>query len=839
MTSEQPASRPADRLLFLVRRATAVAGLLLLATGVFGADTNVTAPRQELLLTFIHINDPHGQMTSFPLNGKEGGGYARLATLAQQIRATNGAARSFLIHAGDEFSVKVDGPHTLGTALSLDTHGAADITVMNALHIDMWTPGNGEFYGGLPNLQAAIRQAQFSTLTANVTQRETKQPLGKEFIIEQAGPVKVAFLGLGWIRPETLQTMPLTLSDPIATAKKLVPELRRQADVVVAVTHIGLVADGRLATAVEGIDLILGGHSHSVVPKGLWANLPSGRKTLICQAGDYLRRAGVVDMKLALKDGQWQITDQTARLVALDEQVKPDETVVQLIDSMAKSRGVKAPPLFAARGPATPGRAGTNSAPPAVPVKGAFVDMTASSGVGEAITRHYGRYSNWWLSGLNLVDLDGDGRLDLFLAAHGAGRSLALLNDGRGHFTEAGGSYPPSEIHVACDINEDGKLDLQMTWQDGGGKWWLNESVPGRLNFRDSGVTAGQGRANAMIDLNRDGRLDWLHERPGVAFELGDGKGLFKAGGHLEVAATRNEINIHPGDFNGDGFMDLALHWGRYDNERGKSRLYLNDGAMNFTDATAQAGLQEDGLAIKGVGDVNQDGHLDLIVLENGRPEIYLNDGKSRFARQPGAITGMEAASKPRYVSWGLAVVTDFDNDGVADILWNGRNFLWILRGTGGGKFAYLNKAWGIEDKSAASVDDGLCFGDTDGDGRLDIIGYTGSLDAHRLVKVYHNELSAHNWLRVRVTGAPGNRAAAGAKIRITEPGNPGRLLWFEQVAILDSQSAHGYYSLAPTERHFGLGNRTAANVSVEFYPSGKRVERPAKANAVVTVGEE
>src|SRR4051812_21360137 len=192
------------------------------------------------------------------------------------------------------------------------------------------------------------------------------------------------------------------------------------------------------------------------------------------------------------------------------------------------------------------------SAAPAVKGRG-FSDVTKESGIGGAIERHYQRYTNWWLSGVNLVDLDGDGNLDLFLAAHGAGRALALLGDGKGHFIEAPGSYPATEIHLAYDINEDGKIDLQLTHQDGGGKWWLNESRPGSLKFRETDVVAGQGRANAMIDLNRDGKVDWLHERPGVVFEFGDGKGKFAPGGHLDVAQTRNEINIHPVDLNGDG----------------------------------------------------------------------------------------------------------------------------------------------------------------------------------------------------------------------------------------------------------------------------------------------
>jgi hypothetical protein len=238
------------------------------------------------------------------------------------------------------------------------------------------------------------------------------------------------------------------------------------------------------------------------------------------------------------------------------------------------------------------------------------------------------------------------------------------------------------------------------------------------------------------------------------------------------------------------------------------------------------------------VGDVNQDGALDLICLDHGMTvEIYLNDGAGHFTRLPNAISGMEQARRPTYSNWGIAVVTDIDNDGMPDILMNGRNFLYVLHGTGGGHFEYMNRAWGIEDHSTAAVDEGICFGDIDGDGDLDIIGCKGD-EKHKTVAVYRNDLPAKHWLNVQLTGAPGNRCAAGAKIRVLEPGT-GKLLWFEQVVIAGRQSVHTYYSTPATERHFGLGSMQSVDVSVEFYPSRKVVTRSGvSANKTVELVE-
>src|SRR6185295_9782249 len=65
-----------------------------------------------------------------------------------------------------------------------------------------------------------------------------------------------------------------------------------------------------------------------------------------------------------------------------------------------------------------------------------FTDVTKESGVSELVAKHYEQFPKWWLSGLMLVDLDGDGNLDLHLGSHSGptNPAMAALNDGLGHF---------------------------------------------------------------------------------------------------------------------------------------------------------------------------------------------------------------------------------------------------------------------------------------------------------------------------------------------------------------------------------------------------------------------
>jgi hypothetical protein len=462
------------------------------------------------------------------------------------------------------------------------------------------------------------------------------------------------------------------------------------------------------------------------------------------------------------------------------------------------------------------------------PSTGPFTNVTTSSGVGGIVTQQYQQNPNWWLSGEHLVDLDGDGDLDLFFDSHGGGNGIVALNDGHGVFTRATtGTFPTTEVHEMVDINGDGKVDLATTFQDGGGQWWINNSTPGNINFTATNVTrAGNtSRSQVLIDFNGDGRVDWLRSAPpGLVVDFGNGAGGFTENSlTFSISGTDSNDNASflPADFDDDGDVDLlVLTGGNYDGTVGKTAYWRNNGNLTFTDITATVGIPLNGTMVKGIGDFDQDGDADFIATENKTmpPVIYLNDGHGVFAKKTGAISGVGAGSLD-YSFWGTAISTDVDNDGVADIVMAGKYYLKVLRGTGGGNFTYINDTWGILDTAAMSVDDGLCFGDIDGDGDLDIIGYNQTFPT-RTLNVYRNDLPAKNWLNVRTVGLAGNSGAAGAKISVYAAGT-NQLLWYEQVAQYDFQVATSYYGRAQTERHFGLGSRSTVDVVVEFPQSG------------------
>jgi len=468
-----------------------------------------------------------------------------------------------------------------------------------------------------------------------------------------------------------------------------------------------------------------------------------------------------------------------------------------------------------------------------------FTNITDASGLSAV---RDSRATDWWMSGLHFVDLDGDGNLDVFLSSHGSYGARAALGDGAGNFTLVTDGYPTTEIHIPYDINEDGLVDLSMTYQDGGGQFWLNASSPGTLSFTGTEVKreTNTSRIQVMLDVNQDGNVDWVRaseSEDGVIVDFGDGQGNFvQESTRLPGLGNVNPMAV---DIDGDGDKDWITSWGDYRYEPGQTNVYREDGNLQLVDVTTEIGLYSDRFALQGVGDFDNDGDSDFIAIENEAfpPSIFLNDGTGHFQKLADAISGVPG--QPNYPTWGLGVVTDLDNDGKADLLCDGRNYLHVLRGLGGGKFQYMNEAWGIENTAEASVDNGFAFGDIDGDGDLDLLGWR-EIYPDRYFNLYRNDLPENNWVRVRIVGLTGHRGAPGAKVRVYAAGTQ-ELLWYEDIGIYCRQVQPGYgYHFAETERHYGLGTRAEVDVSVEFYPSHKLVQAQGiAANTTVRIGED
>ena len=211
-------------------------------------------------LTLLHFNDYHGQLEPYadPQDQTERGGIARLAATVAQIRAQDPGLPVLLLFAGDFLQ------GTLTSSLFL---GVPDLTLFGRMGVDAGVMGNHELDYGQDVFRRLAAQARFPILTANVESHPDPLPTEPQVFLGQPGAPRVAVLGL--TSPElATATHPrniygIAVEEPVAAARRLVPGLREQSDLVVVLSHMGIADDRRLAQAVPAIDLIVGGHNHN------------------------------------------------------------------------------------------------------------------------------------------------------------------------------------------------------------------------------------------------------------------------------------------------------------------------------------------------------------------------------------------------------------------------------------------------------------------------------------------------------------------------------------------------------------------------------------------------
>jgi 5'-nucleotidase/UDP-sugar diphosphatase len=275
--------------------------LVLLSLGLaYGArgqtGVGVAPPLHHLVV--LHTNDTHGHPVKFPYSGAQDvGGLPARATIVKNIRAKN--ENVLVLDAGD-----------LNTGRPESTFFKAkpDIEGYNYIGYDAMALGNHEFDNPVSVLKEQMAWARFPFLSANVKTKDGKY-LATPYIIEQFKGFKVAVIGLTTKETEHIgnpeNIKDLVFEDEVAVARKLVPEVRKQADLVIALVHLGIYdspdrGSRRLAAEVPGIDLIVDGHSHTRLDEPVIVQSPGSlRPTAIVQAWQWGLVVGRVDLWFA------------------------------------------------------------------------------------------------------------------------------------------------------------------------------------------------------------------------------------------------------------------------------------------------------------------------------------------------------------------------------------------------------------------------------------------------------------------------------------------------------------------------------------------------------------
>jgi 5'-nucleotidase len=220
-------------------------------------------------LTVVHVNDTHSHLEPCPAKLSfddqktyvKLGGWDRLKTKVDAVRAKN--PNVALLHAGDAVQ---------GTLYFTKYLGKPEMEFMNLLGFDAMVLGNHEFDKGPDVLAHFLKYAHFPVLCANL-RPGAESALADEvrpYVILEFNGERVGVIGLTLEETRVIsRPAPATFADAFETAKQCVAELEgKGVNKIIALTHMGYDADKKLAASVAGIDLVVGGHSHTLLDDG-------------------------------------------------------------------------------------------------------------------------------------------------------------------------------------------------------------------------------------------------------------------------------------------------------------------------------------------------------------------------------------------------------------------------------------------------------------------------------------------------------------------------------------------------------------------------------------------
>jgi 5'-nucleotidase len=273
-----------NRKKFIQLSSTLVAGSILnahdlTASGIFG--------KQELVI--LHTNDFHSRFEPFPSSHKlwgDKGGISRLKTLIDQYRSQY--KHILLLDSGDVWQ---------GTAYFNVFKGHPELEWMKNVNYQATTIGNHDFDLGIDHLCELRKKYQTPTVLCNY---QINHPGFKEIIqpykIIETGKFKVGITGVAIDFEDLLPQKSyegIIYQDPVEPLQMIVNELRNKhkCDLVIVLSHLGYqydsdkIDDLKLAQKTEGIDAILGGHTHTFLEKPILVKNKMGKNTVVNQAG--------------------------------------------------------------------------------------------------------------------------------------------------------------------------------------------------------------------------------------------------------------------------------------------------------------------------------------------------------------------------------------------------------------------------------------------------------------------------------------------------------------------------------------------------------------------------
>ncbi|TMQ49309.1 MAG: hypothetical protein E6K71_05145 [Candidatus Eisenbacteria bacterium] len=252
--------------------------------------------------------------------------------------------------------MRVDAGDFFGAAGAQDSLKSAFLVgAMDKLGYDVVTLGEREFNFGQTFLLSNFKKTKIEVVSANLIYADNKKLFAKPYVVKKMCGARVAFFGLLGkdVRIRTLASeRALEVLDPVATAKALIPEMRKKADILVLLSHIGLTEGQRLTLEAPGIDVMVFGHQ-----PGLFREIVKTNGVINARSGE--RGQYIPGIHLVVEDGK--IASYDGEMVALDDKVPADDEMNRTVDAFNDEMNRR----FAAEpGPAVePGA--TQTAPPA------------------------------------------------------------------------------------------------------------------------------------------------------------------------------------------------------------------------------------------------------------------------------------------------------------------------------------------------------------------------------------------------------------------------------------------------------------------------------------------